>query len=82
MAPLYACAKCQKAMKCKLNSVNVIETANFGPAAVWRADIWECPICGHEVLAGFGPRPVAEHYEDGFDEALRLARASVPVYYC
>ncbi len=27
---------------------------------VWRSDLWKCPMCGHEVIMGFGDKPTHE----------------------
>lgn len=82
MAPYYVHAKCKTQMRCKKNEVYVIEVATFGPAAIWSADLWACPVCGEEMIAGFGLKPIIEHYQDGFDEALEKAKASDYVDYC
>lgn len=81
MAPLYVHAKCKAQMRCKKNEVRVIEVASFGPAAIWSADLWACPACGDEMIAGFAMHPVIEHYEEGFEKALERAKAT-RVYYC
>lgn len=57
------CAKCQVDMRCKKNGVGVVDMADFGPCQVWDADLWECPKCGFQVVAGFGQKPIAYHYE-------------------
>ena len=83
MAPLYVHAKCKTQMRCKKNDVRVIEGATRGTAeAIWSADLWACPVCGDELIAGFNIRPIIEHYEDGFEKALEKATATERVYYC
>lgn len=89
MSPYYVCAMCNKLyepkgteMRPKKNGVYVIEMAEFGPYKVWLSDLWECPKCGHQVIAGFGIEPVAEHFEEKFAKALETAKASTHVYYC
>lgn len=76
MAPYYACAKCNTVMRCEKNEVYVIEMADFGPYKIWFADLWICPGCGNEVIAGFAVEPLAEHYEDHFQKWLARAEAS------
>lgn len=78
--PLYACVKCNRNMTCKKNAVNVVETGDFGAVAVWFADLWICPTCSHEIIAGFGAKPVAVHYEEGFEEKLQRAKDNDPYY--
>lgn len=45
-------------------------TAGWGPYKLWVADLHRCEGCGHELLAGFGMGPVAEHYEPGYAETV------------
>ena len=33
------------------------------PFRLWAADLWECPSCGVEIVAGFAKMPLAESYE-------------------
>jgi hypothetical protein len=81
MAPHYVCAECEIEMRPKTNCVYVIEMATFGPYKVWEADLWRCPNCGHETIAGFALEPLAEHYEDRFQEILKTAKHSGRCYY-
>ena len=64
------CVPCETELKPKVNGAVVIETASFGPYKVWNADVWICPNCGHETVAGFGNGPMIEHFEDGFADVL------------
>lgn len=89
MAPYYVCPNCGsgedqrgKQMFPKRNGVYVIEMAKFGPYKVWMADLWECPRCAYQVIAGFGLNALAEHYQQPFQEVLERAKASDHVYYC
>lgn len=68
-------------MRPEKNHIYVIEMADFGPFAVWLADLWMCPKCGHTVIAGFGVECIAEHYRDDFEKVLAIAKASPSVYY-
>jgi wobble nucleotide-excising tRNase len=40
------------------------------------ADTWKCPACGTEVVAGFGERCIAEHFDDDFNKVLEKIKAS------
>lgn len=89
MAPIYVCPNCGsgekvrgREMSPKKNGVYVIEMADFGPYKVWMADLWECPRCAYQVIAGFPPVTLAEHYEDSFAKHLETAKASDHIYYC
>lgn len=93
MAPYYVCAECDiryepkrsasaTEMRPRKNGVYVIEMADFGPYKVWLADLWECPKCGHQTIAGFGIEALAEHYEAKFQGVLEMAKTSDHAYYC
>lgn len=76
------CVKCETEMRPETNDTTVVEMAWFGPYKVWLADVWKCPGCGVEIVAGFGARPVREdHYADDFarwlDEFLSTSRRIV-----
>lgn len=54
------------------NGVGYAETADFGPCAVWDADLWKCRGCEIEILHGFGQGPVAHHWQgELFERALK-----------
>lgn len=35
---------------------------------LWNADLWECKGCGNQIIVGAGARPMAEHFEDNYQE--------------
>lgn len=37
------------------------------PYKLWAADLWECPDCGHELIAGWGGMPYLERHHPGFE---------------
>lgn len=51
----------------------VVEMAGFGPYKLWHADLWACPGCSFEIVAGFAMNPFAEHFEKDFAEKLEKA---------
>ena len=57
------------------NSITVEELLEDGqPYKLWDADMWECPECRARVIAGFGQRPIAEHYQPTYaEQRARLA---------
>jgi hypothetical protein len=69
---------CGRFMTVKKNSVTVEELMEDGaPYKLWDADLWACESCGVEIIAGFGARPIAEHWQPTYAEArARL----VPIY--
>jgi hypothetical protein len=57
-----------------------VNGAAWRPYRVWSADVLQCRGCGAEILAGFGARPISEHYEAEF--AAVAARATHIVNDC
>ena len=55
------CIKCTCEMKLERNDqlVNDIEAGGY-PSTYWRCDIWECPVCHHQIASDFGSE-LAEH---------------------
>ena len=76
------CATCQMEMKPELNGVGVLDMADFGPYALWEADLWKCPSCGLEILVGFGRLPIVHHYDASFSALLNLWTEKRKVYQC
>jgi len=59
---MHVCGRCDAFMRVILNGVRVREMKPNGqPYRVWAADLWRCPVCGHELITGFGDGPLA-HY--------------------
>jgi len=50
----------------KRPAIGNAEPENWVPYKLWHADLWICPCCGHELIAGSGQMPMAEHYQDRF----------------
>jgi hypothetical protein len=53
-------------MRPERNGVGLLDYNSNGPYKLWDADKWRCPKCGHEIVVGFGERPVAHHFEEHF----------------
>lgn len=75
--PKMVCVKCETELKPEENGTIVVELfqENTEPYKVWSADKWKCPVCGIEVIAGFGNYPLMEHYEGdikAFIEGLKM----------
>ena len=66
MTPI--CIECTCEMRCEKSGqlVNDVRAANF-PSTYWRGDVWECPICHHQIAVGFG----AEIAEESVPEQMR-----------
>jgi hypothetical protein len=50
---------------------------HWQPYKVWMADLWECPDCGHQLVAGYGGRPIAEDWESSFEAERALATVTI-----
>lgn len=73
------CAKCQCQLKPKTDGVLLIETINGGdPYKLWYADLWACPGCNVEIVAGFGYAPIANHFEADFDKSMAREMERAP----
>ena len=61
-------------LKIKTNGVTVEELMPNGkrwaPYKLWQADLYICERCGYEVVAGFGQRPIAEHYQADYPQLV------------
>lgn len=72
------CVKCRVVMRIKKTGADVEMMFGGEDSAkgyqIWSADIFSCQTCGSEVLSGFGPKPVADHYD-----RARYARFEVGV---
>jgi hypothetical protein len=78
--PKLVCTKCQTELLPKTNEVIVVETASFGPYKVWSADLWKCPGCGYEIVAGFADVPIRQdHYMPDFPEWLEKVKTLAKV---
>lgn len=60
--PPAVCAKCNLAMKPKLNGVDLQATIEDTGRSYYKvaADLWVCPKCKAEIYIGFG-KPVERH---------------------
>jgi len=75
--PKLVCTTCHCELRPETNGIIVIETASFGPYKVWNADVWKCPGCGIEIVAGFGEVPIrADHYSPDFPDWLEKVKAT------
>ena len=72
MSLIYCCVDCAVAMRPRKNDIRVVETLDDGvtPYRIWCADLWECPRCNHQLIAGFGIKPIAEKRDKDFAEEL------------
>ncbi len=52
------------------------------PYKLWQGDIWECPDCGAQIVVGTGLLPIAEHYQQEFEDQVKLYAAKLLVKDC
>lgn len=59
------CVKCETEFKIERNGVVVAEMfqENTKVYRLWFADLWKCPVCGAEIINGYGQEPIAEHFQ-------------------
>ena len=58
------CVKCKREMRVTKNEFLVKDKAvGNRPSTVWMGDVWECPSCGAEIVAGFGVGRIGESLE-------------------
>ena len=76
--PKIICTKCQTEFKIEHNGVYVIEMFSKPPQPykIWRADLWRCVGCNSTIIAGFGQRPLGEHYQEDFNKLLESIKAT------
>ena len=85
-----ACLRCQRFYRPKKNGFRVIEAAPLGavppgnkfddfwkPYKVWRADLWECQGCGHQLVTGWGNRPESERHHFDFADIAAEAEGKI-----
>lgn len=75
--PKLVCLDCQVSYRIEKTGAFVLEMAYNPPQPykLWQADVWRCPGCGRMTVAGFAESPVAEHWQDKFDDLLEKVKA-------
>jgi len=69
------CTACQVEMYPEKNGVGVLDMADFGPASLWDADLWQCSKCGLQIVSGFGNNPISRHHEgERFEKFIKNYR--------
>ena len=76
------CVRCQTEFRNIKSGTAVIDMFSqpTEPYQVWRADLFECPMCKTQIVSGFAQEPLAEHYQDSFGYWLRKAIEGTHVY--
>ena len=69
------CVACNIELRVKQNGVVLVEMSTVGPVALWRADLYHCPVCGIEAVLGVGAEPEVRAWEFHFRTRLDVHRA-------
>jgi len=71
------CVDCGVYLDCKRNGVIVYKENDY----IFHADLWECPVCGYQIVADFGAEPILWWYEDKdkFEEIIREAKLAYKI---
>jgi len=65
------CVKCRVEMHPEENGAGCLDLTESGqPYQIYDSDRYKCPVCGIEILTGFGQLPVSARWEDDFDETV------------
>lgn len=63
------CAKCKRFMEAEKNGVTVEEMMEGNrPYKLWKADLYQCPKCGNEIITGFASDAFAEHFQEDYQQ--------------
>lgn len=59
------CVECQLSYKAEEYGVLILELFQRDSEIykIWFADLYRCPGCGREMIAGFSDKPLAVHYQ-------------------
>ena len=81
LGPGACCVPCKTYFAPAKNDINVLETFEDGrPYQIWKADLLECPDCGHQIVKGYAGSPVSAHFNDNFGEWMK--RVNVTIIGC
>jgi hypothetical protein len=49
---------------------------------LWRADLWKCPCCEHEIIHGTGFEPVWQDFHGGVEKLISEIGPGLKVLVC
>ena len=65
------CVRCNIEFRVEKVGVYVKElSTSLGFYKLWAADLWECPICHHQIANGYSKHPLINHWDSGAGERL------------
>jgi len=75
--PRMVCVRDEVELQPKKNGVVVVETSHEDMMVhkLWDTDMWECPVCGMQVIAGFAAEAYQQGYELDDRDPQRVAEA-------
>ncbi len=77
------CVKCKREMKPERNGIILMDVDVDGTdQEAWHADLWCCPVCGTEIVTGFGCNPVAHEWDGMIPRVKGQAIAAGEYYEC
>ena len=76
--PHMTCTACQVKLEIKKTGVNLVTMflSPPEPYEVFDADLWECPSCGREIVAGVADQPFKQHWQEGFGAWYETLKAN------
>lgn len=82
--PKLVCVPCQRQYRVVKSGNYVVDMFQHPPEPykILNGDRWECPGCGHQIIAGFAQQPLAEHFEDRFQDLLDKVLADKNTIHC
>ena len=82
--PKLVCVPCKRDYKIIKSGNYVVEMFLDPPQPykIQNGDRWECPKCGHQIIAGFAHGPLAEHFQDNFGTLLIKVEADENTIHC
>ena len=57
-------------------------SGHWTPYKLWFGDKWVCEGCGAAIVVGVAERPLAEHYQPEFQQAVALYKPELIVNDC
>ena len=60
------CVACAREMRCRKNGYFF---SDYGAAAIWSGDLFECEGCKARIVVGVGREPVVEDHQPEFGRA-------------
>ncbi len=76
----YVCVECESLYRIKKNGIEAIMMLNGVENEIWSADLWECPKCKRQLIAGFAKVPHHASFSPDFQQELERIYAKPKGY--